>query len=102
MPLPRAAALPAAAQCSWNVRAASPQRLHCNTALSHVSPWDSPLAGDLFAECPVPTDKPLQTAVEPVIDSSRYFVLRIVDRESGRHAFIGALGTAQGVVRPTL
>jgi hypothetical protein len=45
--------------------------------------------GDLFAECPVPTDKPLQTAVEPVIDSSRYFVLRIVDRDSGRHAFIG-------------
>ncbi|KAI7835318.1 hypothetical protein COHA_004710 [Chlorella ohadii] len=45
--------------------------------------------GELFAECPVPTDKPLQTAIEPVIDSSRYFVLRIVDRASGRHAFIG-------------
>ncbi|RMZ57072.1 hypothetical protein APUTEX25_002304, partial [Auxenochlorella protothecoides] len=28
-------------------------------------------------------------AVEPVIDSSRYFVLKIVDRDSGRHAFIG-------------
>lgn len=38
----------------------------------------------------MPTDKPLLTAVEPVIDSSRYFVLRIVDRDSGRHAFIGA------------
>jgi hypothetical protein len=49
----------------------------------------NPYAGDLFAECPVPVDKPLTTAVEPVIDSSRYFVLRIVDRDSQRHAFIG-------------
>lgn len=48
-------------------------------------------AGELFAECPVPVDKPLVTAVEPVVDSSRYFVLRIVDRDSAsqRHAFIG-------------
>lgn len=45
--------------------------------------------GELFAECPVPTDKALLTAVEPVVDSSRYYVLRIVDRESQRHAFIG-------------
>lgn len=49
----------------------------------------APPAGELFAECPVPVDKPLVTAVEPVIDSSRYFVLRIVDRDSQRHAFIG-------------
>lgn len=49
-------------------------------------------AGELFAECPVPTDhRPLLTAVEPVVDSSRYFVLRIVDRDSQRHAFIGAM-----------
>jgi len=27
--------------------------------------------------------------VEPVVDSSRYFALRLVDRASGRHAFIG-------------
>ncbi|KAK9841047.1 hypothetical protein WJX81_007611 [Elliptochloris bilobata] len=45
--------------------------------------------GELFAECPVPKDQPLTTAVEPVVDSSRYFALRLVDRESGRHAFIG-------------
>ncbi|KAL4430811.1 hypothetical protein ABPG75_006067 [Micractinium tetrahymenae] len=45
--------------------------------------------GELFAECPVPTDKPLVTAVEPVVDSSRYYVLRIVDRDTQRHAFIG-------------
>ena len=28
-------------------------------------------------------------AIEPVVDSSRYFALRLVDRASGRHAFIG-------------
>ncbi|KJE89453.1 adaptin ear-binding coat-associated protein 2 [Capsaspora owczarzaki ATCC 30864] len=42
--------------------------------------------GELFAPCPV--DAFPGTAVEAVIDSSRYFVLRIVD-PSGRHAFIG-------------
>ncbi|MGA1523509.1 MAG: DUF1681 domain-containing protein, partial [Planctomycetota bacterium] len=45
--------------------------------------------GELFAECPLPNDAPVSTAVEPVIDSSRYFVLRVVDDASGRHAFLG-------------
>ncbi|KAK9838777.1 hypothetical protein WJX74_003226 [Apatococcus lobatus] len=45
--------------------------------------------GELFADCPIPNDKPLQTAVDAVVDSSRYFVLRLVDQDSGRHAFMG-------------
>jgi len=44
-------------------------------------------SGELFAECPVIL--PLVRCVEPVCDSSRYFVIRVVDRESGNHAFIG-------------
>jgi len=42
--------------------------------------------GDVFALCPVNTTGP--QAVEPVVDSSRYFVLRIEDGK-GHHAFIG-------------
>lgn len=45
--------------------------------------------GALFAECVVPQDAPLTTVVEPVVDSSRYFALRIEDPVSKRHAFIG-------------
>jgi len=42
--------------------------------------------GELFATCPV--TEPGSKAVDPVVDSSRYFVLRIDDGK-GRHAFIG-------------
>ena len=38
----------------------------------------------VFAQCPVGPG-----AVEPVIDSSRYFVVRIVDEQHGRKAFLG-------------
>lgn len=43
-------------------------------------------SGELFAQCPVETYP--SVAVEAVIDSSRYFVLRIKD-DGGRSAFIG-------------
>lgn len=38
----------------------------------------------MFAQCPVGPG-----AVQPVIDSSRYFVVRIVDEVQGRKAFLG-------------
>lgn len=41
----------------------------------------------LFAQCPLDNDNP-QLSVEPVSDSSRYFVLRVSDG-SGRHAYLG-------------
>eukprot|EP00842_Homolaphlyctis_polyrhiza_P002789 jgi/Hompol1/3510/HPOL_003283-RA len=42
--------------------------------------------GELFAKCPYDLDG---TSVEPVVDSSRYFVIKIVDPASGNHAFVG-------------
>ena len=46
-------------------------------------------SGELFAACPLPRDAPVSTVVEPVIDSSRYFVLRVEDEATRRHAFLG-------------
>lgn len=44
--------------------------------------------GALFAACPVNEPGTGPTSVEPVTDSSRYFVLRIED-STGKHAYIG-------------
>ncbi|XP_072754798.1 NECAP-like protein CG9132 isoform X1 [Anoplolepis gracilipes] len=44
------------------------------------------ITGELFAKCPI--EQYPGIAVEPVTDSSRYFVLRIQD-DNGRSAFIG-------------
>jgi hypothetical protein len=42
--------------------------------------------GQLFAQCPYDASG---SSVEQVTDSSRYFVLKIQDVASGRHAFVG-------------
>lgn len=49
--------------------------------------------GEVFAQCPISNDKEAHVAVEPVIDSSRYFVVRVIN-EAGQHAFLG-LGFAE-------
>lgn len=49
---------------------------------------EDPDTGDLFALCPIPKGERNQ-AVEPAADSSRNFVLRLVDPNTHRHAFIG-------------
>lgn len=48
---------------------------------------EDPSSGELFAACFVYAGQ-RETAVEPVLDSSRYFVLKIEDGQ-GKHAFIG-------------
>jgi len=45
-------------------------------------------SGQLFALCPI-YEGHKDVAVEPAVDSSRNFVLRIEDPESKRHAFVG-------------
>lgn len=52
--------------------------------------------GKVFAVCPVNTVKNGPQAVEKVTDSSRYFVLRIEDPNTKKHAFIGIGFTERG------
>jgi len=42
--------------------------------------------GDLFANCPYTLDG---KSVEPVLDSSRYYVIRVEDAATGQRAFLG-------------
>lgn len=46
---------------------------------------------ELFAVAPIPSGISIDVVVEPVLDSSRYYVLRVEDTSEGRtrHAFIG-------------
>ncbi|KAJ3090635.1 hypothetical protein HK102_003153 [Quaeritorhiza haematococci] len=48
--------------------------------------FEDATTGEVFAVCPYDLEG---TAVEPVLDSSRYFVVKIVDQASGKHAFVG-------------
>ena len=46
--------------------------------------------GELFALTPYqPSKSNTNGGVEPVLDSSRYFVLTVVDQESGQKAYLG-------------
>ena len=47
---------------------------------------ESTTDGKLFAQCPIDNENP-DLSVEPVADSSRYFVLKVQD--GARHAFLG-------------
>ncbi|KAF8067253.1 hypothetical protein HT031_002300 [Scenedesmus sp. PABB004] len=49
---------------------------------------EEPATGELFAVCPYTPDSQA-AAVEPAADSSRYFVLRVEDPSTHRHAFLG-------------
>ncbi|KAI9292452.1 adaptin ear-binding coat-associated protein 1 NECAP-1 [Neoconidiobolus thromboides FSU 785] len=56
----------------------------CNINEQLTIKLEDSITGDLFAACPY-DDKGL--AVEQVLDSSRYFVIRVEDQ--GRHAYLG-------------
>jgi hypothetical protein len=56
---------------------------------------EDPNTGDLFAVAPVELGKK-DIVVEGATDSSRYFVLRVEDPVSKRHAFLGMGFTERG------
>ena len=55
--------------------------------LGHLQVFFSVLASDLAS--PFRVHSQISQVVEAVVDSSRYFALKIEDRASNRHAFIG-------------
>ena len=57
--------------------------------LTYIIPYHIVLcSGEIFGACPVPRGQ-RDAAVENAVDSSRNFVLRIVDPATNRHAFLG-------------
>lgn len=48
---------------------------------------DEKSTGQFFGKCPI--DKYPDHSIEPVSDSSRYFVLRLVNEQTGRSASVG-------------
>ncbi|RLN62946.1 hypothetical protein BBP00_00004423 [Phytophthora kernoviae] len=52
---------------------------------------DTAVSPTLFAQCPlrITRDEALDIYVHDCVDSSRYFMLRVEDEESGRRAFVG-------------
>lgn len=47
-------------------------------------------SGEIFAQCPILNVKEMSIAIEPVIDSSRYFVIRVMNEAGDFHVKIGS------------
>lgn len=68
-----------------SIRRHSPRPFQTHALTRRCSP-----TGDLFALCPYqPSKSNTNGGVEAVLDSSRYFVLTVVDQDSGQKAYLG-------------
>lgn len=72
--------------CSTHV--ASQHENSATTLHSPYCPWHPVSRDELFAVCPVEYGK-RAACVEPCVDSSRYYVVRVEDPGTKRHAFLG-------------